>query len=387
MTGLSSKQLKKLRDSTFTAYSTLIDYAIKTKPHFVLIVGDIYDGENRSLRAQMKFQEGMEQLNAVHIPVYISYGNHDHLNGKWTRFELPPNVHVFQSEVESTELHVNQTDVSIVGFSYPERHVREGMIQHYPIAKKQDRFHIGMLHGSIAGDESHAVYAPFTKEALLSKGYDYWALGHIHLRQHLNEAPPIVYPGNSQGRHRNEQGVKGFYDVKLSKTETTFDFIKTSALVFNRLEVSCKGIRHANEWLKTCEEAINLFYEQFGEGIVELTMIDIDEETADLFQQSSEEEWLDVLRELVSTNHQFIWIQSIHFQHQTNMKEMSETFLVQSVLKTMDDWTADEWKRIVKDLYQHAKGIRFLDILSNEEITAIKQEAKQILLEEMSKVK
>ena len=38
-----------------------------------------------------------------------------------------------------------------------------------------------MLHGSLAGDETHAVYAPFTKSDLLAKHYDYWALGHIHL--------------------------------------------------------------------------------------------------------------------------------------------------------------------------------------------------------------
>ena len=60
------------------------------------LLGDIYDGEDRSLRAQMKFQEGMEKLNEADIPVFISYGNHDHLGGRWTRFELPPNVHVFR---------------------------------------------------------------------------------------------------------------------------------------------------------------------------------------------------------------------------------------------------------------------------------------------------
>ena len=37
------------------------------------------------------------------------------------------------------------------------------MIRHYPVAENQDAFHIGMLHGSLAGDETHAVYAPFTK--------------------------------------------------------------------------------------------------------------------------------------------------------------------------------------------------------------------------------
>lgn len=386
MTGLSTKQLQKLRDSTFTAFSTLIHHAVESKPDFVLIVGDIYDGENRSLRAQMKFQEGMEQLNEAAIPVYLSYGNHDHLSGRWTRFKLPSNVHVFNGEVETAELKVNGKDVSISGFSYPERHVREAMAKGYPQAKDNATFHIGMLHGSLAGDHSHAVYAPFTKEELLSKGYDYWALGHIHLRQHLHEEPSIVYPGNIQGRHRNERGLKGFYEVDLSKVTTTFEFIQTSTLVFERIEVSCIGIRHANEWLEACKDALVLFKEQYGEGIVEIMMIDIDEQSADLFLQSSEEEWLDILRELMNENTTFIWVQSIQFEQQLKSQEVRGTLLVQSVLGTMANWSTDEWKIITKELYQHTRGMKYLDVLTIEDIKVIKQEAEQMLIEEMLKV-
>lgn len=386
MTGLSTEQLKKLRESTFTAFSKLIAYAIKSKPDFVLIVGDIYDGEDRSLRAQMKFREGMEQLNAAQIPVFISYGNHDHLGGRWTRFELPPNVFVFDSHVESTEFHVNGQTISIVGFSYEERHIREARIEQYPVAENQDVFHIGMLHGSLAGDESHDVYAPFTKGELVAKGYDYWALGHIHLRQQLHSEPSIVYPGNTQGRHRNERGIKGFYEVELSKTHTAFEFIPTSALVFERIDVSCAGIHHANEWLVACVESIDLFKENYGEGIIELTMIDIDAEAADLFLQSSEEEWLDVLRELILESEQFIWVQSIHFQQQSQSMDVAGA-LTKSVLETIDNWSIDDWKVIVKDIYQHAKGMKYLDVLTEDDFDVIKADAEQILMDEMSKVK
>ena len=125
MTGLPSDYLNSLRNSTFEAFSKLITYALQTKPDFVLIVGDIYDGEDRSLRAQVKFQEGMKKLHEASIPVIISYGNHDHLSGRWTRFELPSNVHVFGGDVEKTQLIVNGTEVYIYGFSYKERHIRE----------------------------------------------------------------------------------------------------------------------------------------------------------------------------------------------------------------------------------------------------------------------
>ncbi len=44
---------------------------------------------------------------------------------------------------------------------------------------------------------------------LIGKGYDYWALGHVHARSVLSQAPWVVFTGNLQGRHVNEPGPKG----------------------------------------------------------------------------------------------------------------------------------------------------------------------------------
>ncbi len=378
MTGLPTDRLNRLRDSTFVALTNLINYALETKPDFILIVGDIYDGEDRSLRAQMKFHEGMKKLHAVGIQVLISHGNHDHLAGKWTRFDLPPNVHVFDENVGEVQLNVNGQALSIYGFSYKERHIRDKMIDRYPVADKHDSFHIGMLHGSLAGDDTHAVYAPFTKSELLAKQYDYWALGHIHLRQHLHENPPIVYPGNLQGRHRNERGVKGFYEVELSKTGASLHFIPASAIVFDRLDVSCAGISHANEWLVACTEVLESFVAQHGAGIVELSMIDVDNGAVNLFSQSREEEWLDVLRDVVGESEPFVWVQKISFGRQTNLSATSGA-LAQSVIGMIDGWTENEWKDVLKDVYQHARSVKYVDVLTEDEIGEVKAGAATLL--------
>jgi len=383
MTGLPLDRLNELRESTFTAFTSLVDYAVESKPDFMLIVGDIYDGEDRSLRAQLKFQEGMEKLNAADVPVFISYGNHDHLGGRWTRFDLPSNVHVFEENVEEARLRVRGLDVSIFGFSYKERHIREAMIEHFPVANTE-AFNIGMLHGSLAGDVSHAVYAPFTKEQLLEKRYDYWALGHIHLRQQLHAEPPIVYPGNIQGRHKNERGVKGFYEVELSKMDASFSFVPTSALIFERLNVTCVGIRHANEWLEACLEVLESFKRNYGAGVVELTMTAVDEGAAELFRQSSEEEWLGVLREVIEKNEPFIFVQKIIIEEQI-VNGAAKSAFAQSVLSVIEDWTIDEWKMILKEAYQHKQGIKYLDVLDEMEIDLIKIEATSLLMNEMSK--
>lgn len=378
MTELPMNQLKILRESTFTAFENLIDYVLQSNPDFLLIVGDIYDGENRSLRAQSKFQEGMKKLYEVDIPVILSYGNHDHLGGRWTRFELPSNVHIFNEDVGEKKLTIRGQDISIYGFSYKERHVREAMIEYFPVAENHDAIHIGMLHGSLAGDESHAVYAPFRKEDLLEKHYNYWALGHIHLRQQLHTEPPIVYPGNIQGRHRNERGVKGFYEVELSKESEVLEFIPASALIFESIDVSCKNIRHANEWLDICTQAIDSFRVIHGQGILELVMVDVDEETASLFNQSTNKEWLEVLREVVEEGQPFIWIQMIALTSQSELEAIAGTFQ-ETVLDVINDWTQDEWKLLLKDVYQHPQTVKYLEILTKDDIQSIKNEAVSIL--------
>ncbi|WP_210471266.1 DNA repair exonuclease [Sporosarcina sp. 6E9] len=382
MTGMQVDQLVSLRNSTFAAFERLISHAIHTKPDFVLIVGDIYDGEDRSLRAQLKFQEGMKKLSDAHIPVVISYGNHDHLSGRWTRFELPSNVYVFKEKVEQVTLNIRGDQVNIYGFSYKDRHIRESMITNYPIADTGTAFHIGMLHGSLAGDETHAVYAPFTKEELLQKHYDYWALGHIHLRQQLHSEPPIVYPGNLQGRHRNERGEKGFYEVNLSKAEAALNFIPSSEIVFERIDISCAGIRHANEWIEICKESIDSFKDKHGAGIIDLTMTDVDLETATMFDQTPVEEWLEVLREVISDQESFVWIQSLSFKKAYGVTATG--VLEQSVFNMINEWTEEEWKDVLKDVYQHTRGVKYLPILSEDDILEVKEKSKIIMANEVT---
>src|SRR5690606_15825769 len=115
MKGLDAEQWKILQNSTLAAFERLISYTLETGPDFLLIVGDVYDGEDRNLRAQHRFQQGMEQLHKAGIPVFLSHGNHDHLSGGAASFDLPANVHVFQDRVENVTLTVGGATVKIAG--------------------------------------------------------------------------------------------------------------------------------------------------------------------------------------------------------------------------------------------------------------------------------
>lgn len=375
MKGLRKEQWKKLKDSTLDAFDRLVRYALDEKPDFVLIVGDIYDGEDRSIRAQARFQQGMLQLAEQEIPVIISYGNHDHLSGNWTRFELPKNVHAFDESVSQFKLETAGGSVIFTGFSYGKRHVSESMVEQYPPAQRTGGYHIGLLHGSLDGDATHAVYAPFKKEQLLSKQYDYWALGHIHKRQELHKEPSIVYPGNIQGRHRKESGAKGFYDVTLSKRDTFLKFIPTSVVQFVQVAISVKGIFHMNELIDACRRNLNLLGETAGTAIVDVVFTEMDRESFQLLAEIPESELLETLQESMEALNNFIWIQEIQFQQAAGEAELSP--LGAALVQTIEGWNTEEWKAVVKDLYRHPKSSRFLAPLEDQSIADIQQAATQ----------
>ncbi|HCF53736.1 MAG TPA: DNA repair exonuclease, partial [Bacillus sp. (in: Bacteria)] len=201
---------ERMKQSTFESFERIVDKAIQERVDFVLLAGDLYDAETRSLRAQVFVREQMKRLSQYDIPVFIIHGNHDHLGGSWAAIEFSENVHVFtEPYVEEKSFYKNgELLASIYGFSYLQQAVTDNMTAQY--TKMSDApFHIGMLHGSVEGDAEHNRYAPFQIRELKEKQFDYWALGHIHKREILSEEPYIIYPGNIQGRHRKETGEKG----------------------------------------------------------------------------------------------------------------------------------------------------------------------------------
>ena len=382
ITSMPDHQLKTLRNSTFDAFQTLIQSAVQEKPDFILVVGDIYDGEDRSLRAQHKFQQGMEVLNEHQIPVFICHGNHDHLGGKWTRFQLPSNVHVFQKKTEKVHIRIRQQDIYISGFSYKERHVKESMISSYSEANDKEAIHIGMLHGSLAGDKTHDVYAPFTKDELISKNYDYWALGHIHKRQVLHMEPPIVYSGNIQSRHRNEKGPKGFYDVTLSKGDAQLTFIPTSAIIYNQVTCPCNDIVHANEWFEAIEVAIEQFRSKYGAGVLEVKLTEVNANTLAMLDGTPMDEWLSMVRETQEMRDPLIWVQSISMET-SNTIDMESSGLTDNVISVMENWDTKDWKEIVSDVYQHPRMSRFMETLTEEDYKTIGRKASEFIQKEL----
>ncbi|MBT2583754.1 DNA repair exonuclease [Planococcus sp. ISL-109] len=371
MRGLGTEQWKTLQDSTLSAFGSLISHALETRPDFVLIVGDIYDAEDRNLRAQHRFQQGMEQLARADIPVFLSHGNHDHLSGGGAAFELPDNVYVFKEHVENIELTVKGASVKIAGFSYGRRHVTESMIESYPDAEP-GVIQIGMLHGSEESDTEHAVYAPFRKEQLLSKNYDYWALGHIHKRQQLSEDPPIVYPGNLQGRHRKESGAKGFYDVSLDTGHASLQFVSVESVRFERILIDCSGVQHMNELFTVCKEQLA---DHKADLVAELELGNLDEAALRMLEGVPSVELLETLREAFSKDERFIHIAKLHLDSNVLIAEISP--FGKQIADRLEGWEAQQWKNALNELYNHPKSGRFLPPLTDELCEELRVGAEQ----------
>lgn len=200
----------QIRAAPREAFRAMIRLAKEEDVDFVVLVGDVFDGEWSDIRTGLFFNAELKSL--APIPVYIAHGNHDAETELLRRLPLPEHVHTFSSRKPQTFV-IDELGVALHGQSYPRRAVTEDIAANYPrpIAGMTN---IGILHTSLNGYADHLTYAPCTLAALRSRGYQYWALGHIHAREELCQDPLIVYPGNLQGRHIREIGPKGCYLVE-----------------------------------------------------------------------------------------------------------------------------------------------------------------------------
>jgi DNA repair exonuclease SbcCD nuclease subunit len=196
-----------IRQATRRALENLVRLAIEQQVAFVLVAGDLYDGDWKEFRTGLFFVSQMVKLREAGIPVYLIAGNHDAANKMTRRLPLPDNVCVFPPDEPTTRI-LKDWDVAIHGQSFAQGSVLEDLSQNYPAADR-GLFNIGLLHTAATGREGHALYAPCTVEGLRAKHYDYWALGHVHKQELLCDDPPILFSGNIQGRHIRETGPKG----------------------------------------------------------------------------------------------------------------------------------------------------------------------------------
>jgi DNA repair exonuclease SbcCD nuclease subunit len=202
-----SAPAESIRNACRRAFENLVDLAIEEKVSFVLLAGDLYDGDWKDYSTGIFLSRQMGRLGQHGISVFAVAGNHDAANRMTKSLDNPDNMKILSSRKVQT-IRLDELGVAIHGRSFGTQHVDENLAVGFAAAER-GIFNIGLLHTSLDGREGHAVYAPCSADDLRSKGYQYWALGHIHKQEFVSQDPWIVFPGCIQGRHIREAGAKG----------------------------------------------------------------------------------------------------------------------------------------------------------------------------------
>jgi DNA repair exonuclease SbcCD nuclease subunit len=197
----------------------LVETAVEQEVAFLVIAGDLFDGDWKDLKTGLFFAEQMGVLARSGIRAFVVYGNHDAETVIRRRLPWPENVTVYPSRHPHT-IEIDDLKVAVHGQSFPRPDVTENIALGYP-TPKPGWFNLGVLHTACDGREGHQPYAPCTVDQLVAHGYDYWALGHVHKREILNENPFVVFPGNLQRPHIRETGATGATIVSVDDGHVT----------------------------------------------------------------------------------------------------------------------------------------------------------------------
>lgn len=222
----------RVRTSSRTALTRIVDTALAEDVAALLIAGDLFDGAERSARTAAFLTLQLERLRERKIRVFYIKGNHDVENPLTGELSLPDNVHVFDGRGGKVQL---AEGVWIHGVSFANRHAPESLLPKFP-APVEGAVNIAMLHTSLAGANGHDPYAPCTVGELTDAGFDYWALGHVHRRQVHSKAPWVVMPGTPQGRDIGEPGPKSATLLTIDQA-IEIEEVLTSAVEFLHIQV------------------------------------------------------------------------------------------------------------------------------------------------------
>lgn len=201
---------ERLRNATFEALERLTQLCQAQKPDFLVLAGDIYNQEERGIKAQLKLRDMCATLTRQGTPIFIAHGNHDPATSRFSAIQWPANTFIFGPEPQCVSVMKNGEAIARVhGASHATAHEERNLAALFRRDCARDCFQLGVLHCNVDGAVANDRYARCSLADLKAADLDAWALGHAHQRRILCARPFIAYAGNTQGLHPNETGAKG----------------------------------------------------------------------------------------------------------------------------------------------------------------------------------
>jgi len=303
--------VQEIRLAGRRAFENLVRLAIAEEVSFVLIAGDLYDGDWKDYNTGLYLVSQVSRLREAGIAVYIAAGNHDAASRITKALRLPENVRVFPSGKPAT-FRMEGPGVAVHGQSFGTPAVRKDLSLDYP-DPLPGLFNVGVLHTCATGREGHEPYAPCTVEGLRGKGYDYWALGHVHQFEVLHDDPPILFSGNIQGRHIRETGPKGCVLVSVEDDGTTaWGFRELDVIRWAIMELDAAGSNSPHEVVERFRESLAHLLED-NEALPLVVRVMVRGETGAHGEMTADaERWTNEIRAAaVDTTGGRVWIEKV----------------------------------------------------------------------------
>ncbi len=382
-----------LRESTFRAFDALVDLCIRERALFLVIAGDAYDGADQSLRAQLRFRDGLERLSAASIRSFVAHGNHDPLSGWSHRISWPERATVFGADQART--HTVSDDLgpiaTVSGISYRERNEQRRLHREF-VAPDASLFNVAVLHCNCGGDQRHDPYSPCTVPDLESLGFDYWALGHVHERKTLSTRPLIVYPGNTQGRSVRELGERGCCLVRVDGTgNATLEFRALDAVRWKTAEVDITALATVDELVAGLEQSLEDLSDRTQERpvLARIALVGHGPLYGELRRAGATEDLQDRLREIGLHRRPLVWLErltnrcrpEIDVEARANEGDLLGEVLQVALSMRAGGDAQQNAQAALSELYDHARLRRVLDAPGAEELQDILREAERVCID------
>lgn len=368
---------KELINAPFKAFERCVSIAINEKIDLMIISGDIYNSERQTIIAQYQFVQQLERLEQYDIKVILVHGNHDYLRADKAKITYPDNVYPIEDrQVQTLEFTLDNGQLVYVhGFSYQTKWIGDRVINEFPENTDSQAIEIGILHGSEEAMESDAGnYAPFTVKELLSKRYDYWALGHIHKAQVLYQDPLIQYAGTIQGRHCNELGDKGCFVVEIEKGQKTKNtFYSLAPIVWQEAIIECQFEWEANDIIGALNNVVTNYSDEAKASqqsfFVQVSFDQAQRLNSELLEQIQSGEFMNVIQTDWESDH-FVYIHKMDAKLTMSLDLFDfDQSLHESFNKVVDElYHGDRFKEIVSDLYDHPTIQRYFDLRNDNQL-------------------
>ncbi|MCC2596788.1 DNA repair exonuclease [Pusillimonas sp. MFBS29] len=315
LTGLSVYQdapADRLRTATREAFTRLVSLAIEASVDFMVIAGDLYDGNWKDHNTGLYFVAQMGRLERAGIPVYLLYGNHDAESQMTRKLMMPGNVHVFPANKAHTYTN-DELKLAVHGRSFKVAATTDNLAATYP-PPVPGMFNIGVLHTALEGNAAHANYAPCSLDELQARGYQYWALGHVHEYRMWPGDTCVVFPGNLQGRNIRETGPRGAVMVNVdAQGQIQVERLLVDVLRWHRLEVDVSACASFGQVVRTVGSSLqDLLFAHDADLllVVRVVMQGVSAVHGELFGQEGQLR-AEVLGQVAALGHDRLWLEKV----------------------------------------------------------------------------